>query len=203
MRMSDKTVADIRLVGGHPALDFTNTVDARGERWGPDFLGAYPDLVVWAQRVELIDAAEASGLLRAAGADAPEARQALDRARRLREALHDVFAAEAGDAKPDPEAERIVTDAVVQASALRVLAAEADGFVWRWRDGGLDAIAHRIAFAAAELLVQRPGRRRLRQCPGPNCGWLFLDTSRGGHRRWCSDQSCGTHARVRRFRARE
>jgi predicted RNA-binding Zn ribbon-like protein len=43
----------------------------------------------------------------------------------------------------------------------------------------------------------------VRECLGPNCGWLFIDTSRGGQRRWCSDRSCGTHARVRRFRAKE
>ncbi|WP_246713898.1 CGNR zinc finger domain-containing protein [Rhizobium leguminosarum] len=32
-------------------------------------------------------------------------------------------------------------------------------------------------------------------------GWLILDESRGGHRRWWSDNTCGSHARVRKFRA--
>ncbi|MGO4135948.1 CGNR zinc finger domain-containing protein [Rhizobium brockwellii] len=41
----------------------------------------------------------------------------------------------------------------------------------------------------------------MRACQGPNCGWLFLDQSRGGHRRLCSDKTCGSHARVRKFRA--
>lgn len=87
--------------------------------------------------------------------------------------------------------------------AFRVLVPEPDGFAWRWSGDSLDAVAHRVALAAAELLVQRADRRRVRECPGPNCGWLFIDTSRGGQRRWCSDESCGTPARVRRFRAKE
>ncbi|MGH2486180.1 MAG: CGNR zinc finger domain-containing protein [Ktedonobacterales bacterium] len=29
----------------------------------------------------------------------------------------------------------------------------------------------------------------MRECPGPRCGWLFLDTSKNGARRWCSMES--------------
>ena len=201
--MSEKTIADIRLLGGHAALDFTNTVDARGDRWGPDFLGTYPDLVIWARRVQLVDEVEADLLLQAAKADPHEAGEALNRAKRLREALYAVFAAEAEDRRPDPKEENEVTNAVAKASAFRALVPEPAGFAWRWLDDGLDTVAHRVAFAAAELLARRADRRRVRECLGPNCGWLFIDTSRGGQRRWCSDLSCGTHARVRRFRAKE
>lgn len=201
--MREKTIADIRLVGGHVALDFTNTVDARGDRWGPDFLGTYPDLVIWARRVQLVDETEADLLLQAAKADPHEAGEALNRAKLLREALHAVFAAEARDCRPHPKQESEVANAVAQALACRGLVPEPEGFAWRWFDDGLDAVAHRVAFAAADLLVRRADRRSVRECLGPNCGWLFMDTSRGGQRRWCSDESCGTHARVRRFRAKK
>jgi len=201
--MSERTIAGIRLLGGHVALDFTNTVDSRGERWGPDFLGTYLDLVVWAQRAQLIDGSEVDLLLQAAKANPNEADEALNRAKRLREALHAVFAAEARGRRADPEVESEVTDAVAKASAFRVLVPEPKGFGWRWFNEGLDAVAYRVAFAAAQLLVQRTDRRGVRECLGPNCGWLFIDTSRGGKRRWCSDKSCGTHVRVRRFRAKE
>lgn len=201
--MSERTIASIGLLGGHVALDFTNTVDSRGDRWGPDFLCAYSDLVVWAQRVQLVDGSEAALLLQTAKADPGEAGEALNRAKRLREALHAVFAAEARGRRADPEVESEVTDAVAKASAFRILVPEPKGFLWRWSNEGLDAVAYRLAFAAAQLLVQRPDRRDVRECLGPNCGWLFIDTSRGGKRRWCSDKSCGTHTRVRRFRAKE
>jgi predicted RNA-binding Zn ribbon-like protein len=51
-------------------------------------------------------------------------------------------------------------------------------------------------------LADRQHRRGVRECPGPNCGWLFLDTSKAGRRRWCSDESCGSRSRVKRFRAK-
>ncbi len=201
--MSERTIASIGLLGGHVALDFTNTVDSRGERWGPDFLGTYGDLVLWAQRGQLIDGSEADHLLQAAKANPSEAGEALNRAKRLREALHAVFAAEARGRRADPGVESEVADAIAKASAFRVLVPGPKGFGWRWSNEGLDAVAYRLAFTAAQLLVQRTERRDVRECLGPNCGWLFIDTSRAGKRRWCSDKSCGTHARVRRFRAKE
>jgi hypothetical protein len=55
---------------------------------------------------------------------------------------------------------------------------------------------------AHELLIARNDRRDVRECKGDNCGWLFLDHSKGGHRIWCSDTSCGTRSRIARFRTR-
>ncbi|MDR0358582.1 MAG: CGNR zinc finger domain-containing protein [bacterium] len=37
----------------------------------------------------------------------------------------------------------------------------------------------------------------MRRCPGRGCGWLFLDAS--GRRRWCSMQTCGSRAKMRRL----
>ena len=63
-------------------------------------------------------------------------------------------------------------------------------------------VGRAFALTAIELLMARNGRREVRQCKGDNCGWLFLDHSKGGHRMWCSDASCGTRSRIARFRAR-
>ncbi len=71
------------------------------------------------------------------------------------------------------------------------------------REAEADAIGASAALGRAkearELLYVR---RAVRECLGVNCGWLFLDRSRGGRRRWCSDETCGTRSRVERFRAR-
>ncbi|MEV5967379.1 CGNR zinc finger domain-containing protein [Kribbella sp. NPDC051952] len=39
---------------------------------------------------------------------------------------------------------------------------------------------------------------RLRRCADDGCGWLFLDRSKNGSRRWCSSGDCGNRARARR-----
>ena len=38
---------------------------------------------------------------------------------------------------------------------------------------------------------------RVGECP--SCGWLFLDTSRNGRRRWCSMATCGSRDKARRY----
>lgn len=45
-------------------------------------------------------------------------------------------------------------------------------------------------------------RSRLRACGNRRCGWLFVDRSANGRRRWCDPKACGNRMKVRRFRAR-
>ncbi len=196
-----KTIAAARLVGGHPALDFVNTVDAWRDRWGPDLLTSYGDLVTWAERVRLIGSGHAARLRRQADAEPEQAQATLARARTLRATIRQLFLAETGSATACAEDEDRLNAVLRDANRHRELRLADGAFAWRWLDtDGLDAVLHRLAFAAADLLTSRGRRRDIRECHGINCGWLFLDTSRGGRRQWCSEESCGTHMRVRRFR---
>lgn len=43
---------------------------------------------------------------------------------------------------------------------------------------------------------------RLRACGNRRCGWLFVDRSANGRRRWCDPKACGNRMKVRRYRAR-
>ena len=43
---------------------------------------------------------------------------------------------------------------------------------------------------------------RVRECAGPECRALFLDTSRPGSRRWCSMDFCGNRVKKDAMRAR-
>ncbi|MDQ0843092.1 ABATE domain-containing protein [Streptomyces sp. V1I6] len=57
-----------------------------------------------------------------------------------------------------------------------------------------------VARDAVELLTDPVARSRLRQCEGDNCRRVYLDTSRGRRRRWCSSEVCGNRERVARHR---
>ena len=46
----------LRRLGGHPALDFVNTVDPREGDEQIEYLNSFEDLVQWAVRGRLIDA---------------------------------------------------------------------------------------------------------------------------------------------------
>ncbi|MEU6377003.1 CGNR zinc finger domain-containing protein [Streptomyces sp. NPDC046909] len=66
----------------------------------------------------------------------------------------------------------------------------------------LAALLGAIARDAVELLTDPVARACLRQCAGDNCPIVYLDTSRGRRRRWCSSEVCGNRERVARHRRR-
>jgi predicted RNA-binding Zn ribbon-like protein len=199
---TEKTIDDINLLGGHVALDFVNTVDSRGDSWGPDYLASFRDLMDWALRVELIDQREHVSLLQKAKTSHAAAEVELENARDLRETLHRIFGAEERNSTPYDSDLDCLSNAFAHAAARRRLRNGRDGVTWNHEPPAeLTDVAGRIALMAAELLTSRHRRRPVRICQGRNCGWLFLDLSRGGHRRWCSDKTCGSAARVRKFRA--
>ena len=47
-------------------------------------------------------------------------------------------------------------------------------------------------------LFLSPDSERLRVCGGEYCGWVYVDHSRNGLRRWCEMETCGTRAKNRR-----
>lgn len=59
-----------------------------------------------------------------------------------------------------------------------------------------------VARDAVDLLTDANARTRLRHCEGENCSLVYLDTSRGRRRRWCSSEICGNRERVARHRRR-
>lgn len=59
-----------------------------------------------------------------------------------------------------------------------------------------------VARDAVALLTDAESRGRLRECEGENCDLVYLDTSRGHRRRWCSSEVCGNRERVARHRRR-
>jgi predicted RNA-binding Zn ribbon-like protein len=193
--MEQVTVRTLKLFGGHAALDFTNTVNSRGARFGPDVLESFEDLVVWGERVGVVDETEAAELR---CPPREQAGAALIRAKMLREAIYRIIAA-----RPSVDAAdlALLQREVNAAQAVRILKPDRDGYAWRWRAIDPDTIIHRLALAAADLLTSGT-LGRVHVCPGENCGWLFLDNSRSGRRLWCSEETCGTRSRVRRWRDR-
>ncbi|GGU72804.1 hypothetical protein GCM10010260_00570 [Streptomyces filipinensis] len=59
-----------------------------------------------------------------------------------------------------------------------------------------------LARDTVELLTDPLARAAVRECEGDNCPLVYLDTSRGRRRRWCSSEVCGNRERVARHRRR-
>ena len=192
------------LVGGHPVLDFLNTVGSHRLLTPREDLQTPEDLVSWGLQSGWLDVERAQGLLVEIQLRPGDARAALTRVRTFREALYRVFLALCEDTQPAPEALETVEREVRRASSERRLVRGSDGAM-RWtspESSRLDSLVPPLALAAAELLT---GSRRPRLCEATaldGCGWLFLDTSRNGTRRWCEMATCGNRYKARRHYAR-
>ncbi|HET7092823.1 MAG TPA: ABATE domain-containing protein [Thermomicrobiales bacterium] len=207
-----RTSEPFEFVGGALCLDFVNT----GSDWraasrsrlptaGTERLAEYGDFVDWARQGGVLSDEAAAALTDAAAAAPDEAAKTLRRTRRFRAALHAaVTAAMAGeDASPAALNEmNHEIGALLAASRL----APADGGYRLTRPAdedaahpALDAPLAAVTRSALDLLTT-PDLANVHACASESCGWLFLD--RSGRRRWCSMASCGTTAKVRRFRSR-
>jgi predicted RNA-binding Zn ribbon-like protein len=187
------TPETIKLWGGALCLDFANSVDwsPGGEPLTPgtDALLTPRDLTCWGRRLGV-----ARGRPPAVDGDELEA------ARALRGVLHRVFSAIADGRGPrQADLEALARDHASAAGAARL--ASDDG-AWRltWPATEPRAVRFAVAVDAMALLADPARLARVHRCPGPACGWLFIDTS--GRRRWCSMSTCGSRVKMRRLYAR-
>ncbi|MER5708732.1 CGNR zinc finger domain-containing protein [Streptomyces sp. NPDC002122] len=196
------TSAGVTLMGGHPVLDFANTV-----AWRTD-----PDRQVervkgatawarWAVAAGLLTAPQSAALQKAsAEEEAEETERQLAALCRLRGLLWPVLdALTEGEPPPAEEWDGLRRVILLARESAELPAA----FPLRWQPGTerLADLGHTLALQA-EALLAGPGLERIRRCGGPGCGWFFLDRSRGGTRRWCSSGDCGNRDRARRHYAR-
>ncbi|WP_435154720.1 CGNR zinc finger domain-containing protein [Amycolatopsis sacchari] len=178
------------LVGGHVVLDFVNTVAWRLDpaRFVDDLTTA-DALVTWLRR---------TGLLRTDPAPVAPARAAaaVERARKLRDDLYAVLSASIDGQEPPADAAEAVHRAIVEALGR----ARLTGVVplrWEFTPADVSELPVSLALEVWRFL-ESVDRTRLRQCADEGCGWVFLDGSRNGSRRWCSSADCGNRSRARR-----
>jgi predicted RNA-binding Zn ribbon-like protein len=207
----------LKFVGGDPSLDLVNTVDWTARGPVDERLVDYERLTRWGEEAGVLDAATAARLRRRAVLHPVEARAAHAEALRLRGALHTLVAHAAGaavgtaaDTGGSPTPPHALRSALVAFNAtlgagLRELGLRVEGgrFALAWPDAGapLALPLWRVARAGATLLASEEAAR-LRVCGAPDCGWVYVDRSRNGFRRWCQMEVCGTQEKSRRRAAR-
>jgi predicted RNA-binding Zn ribbon-like protein len=192
-------------IGGALCLDFVNTVDWHGSDHEGERLREYADLVRWAEYGGVLTGAQAAGL-HAQAAQAPAAAAGiLGEARALRESLFHILESMARQEAPAPDdlacLNRWIGTAGTQAC---LIPGDPGSLTWAWAEmeGRLDAPLWPVARSAADLLTG-PHLARVHRCAEPDCGWMFLDTSKNGSRRWCSMAGCGSRAKARQYYRRK
>jgi predicted RNA-binding Zn ribbon-like protein len=196
MQIVGHTFGSRDLVGGHVVLDLVNTVTARSD--DPiDWLDGFPRLLDWAELTGRFDQGALRALRRRSEADPRAAALALRHTRELREALLGVLTSVIGaEVLAAPALERLER---WWKSAIHLARFDiAEGHVRLDLDvetSGIEYLNHELVLRTFDLLRILPVERT-RICPG--CGWVFIDRSKGGRRRWCDMATCGNAAKSRR-----
>ena len=167
-------------------LEFANTRYWRGQPAPTETLNSAEDFAGWA-------AANVSKEARA------PAKREFERALELREAIYRLFEATARKKAPAGADLAALNEALAAAPARKALKRERTGFTWDVDMRGSTALGllAPVLWSAGDLLAG--GKLdKVKRCANPECGWLFLDDSRAGKRRWCSMSSCGNRAKARR-----
>jgi predicted RNA-binding Zn ribbon-like protein len=175
-----------RFVSGHRALDFAATFGDR-YRAGLERLRQPPDLDRW---------------LTSAGisTSTPATAKDLDNARELREAIYRLARA----ALHNSTVEGADLDALNAWARVPRVAPQLDRRLRReWAPS--EPVKGALALIACEAveLLSGPERQLIRECAAaPACSLLYLDRSRGGRRRWCQMQRCGSRVKMAEYRKR-
>jgi predicted RNA-binding Zn ribbon-like protein len=200
-------------VGGVLCLDFVNTVRGRisarpdrGAREDADAivderLTSYDALLRWGGFADVLTTRQVKLLAAEAERRPVRSTTVLRRAITVREAMYRLFKGAIAGWPPRPDDLTVINRELQIARAHERLTASPHGAVIDYGDpaSALDGVLWPIVRSARELLTSSR-LERVGQCPGDECGWLFLDTSRSGRRHWCDMKDCGNVAKVRRFR---
>lgn len=215
------TAGALIAMGRDLSLDFANTVEWHAGPHPEERLTSYDKAVEWAERAGVLTDTQAQSLLARGKADPAEQEEALGRIVALREAIYRVFSAVAHNRSPDiADIELLNAELSLAMGHLRLVPADHSGassaeragvevaqvapdFDWSWAgvEDDLTSVIWPVARAATGLLTS-PELAKVRECADDACGWLFLDHSRNGSRRWCDMADCGNRAKARRYRER-
>jgi predicted RNA-binding Zn ribbon-like protein len=197
--MSTVHISDLPRLGGVLCLDFVNTVDPR---FGPkriEYLPDYGALLAWGVCAGALKPPDVDALRRTAAAAPATADAVLARAWVLRDSLYSLLRPES---RGSAEALQLFNAELRRTMRFATLV-EVDGrYEAGWAtERELDRILWSVVRSAAELAIS-PSLAKVHECGGRDCGWLFLDTSKAGRRRWCSMAICGNRAKSERHRER-
>jgi predicted RNA-binding Zn ribbon-like protein len=185
--------------GGHPALDFVNTLDERPFDQPIENLATYQDLVRFAELAGLIEPVLAGTLRTLAG---PASLRIVRRARELREHLFNLLTTVHKHEPVSRNDLAAIASAVRAAYAARILAASTSRSLahYRWsRPTAVETPLHACALAIESLLMD-VDRGHLKKCGASDCDVYFVDVSKGHRRQWCSMKNCGNREKQRRWR---
>jgi predicted RNA-binding Zn ribbon-like protein len=185
------------------ALSFANTLSARPTPSPVERLVSYDTFLAWAREVGLLRTEDVERLSARARRRPADGSRVVERARELRELVHDTFTAASAGRSPRPETLTALSTHLSAWYPHGRLVSAGESLQWAYDgDDDLKRPLWEISRAVSRLLTS-PRLARVHACAAEDCAWWFFDDSRNGSRRWCDMKICGNRDKVRRYRARQ
>jgi predicted RNA-binding Zn ribbon-like protein len=193
-----------KYVGGDPAIDLVNTVDWTSRGPEQDRLASYDRLVEWAQGAAIVSPRAAAALRSRARTHPRAAALAYKAALRTRDVLWALFGAltrNESTNQPLGDFNALLEKALLHLRVTPVREKRRTGssleLGWDDRGESLESLLWPVLWSAASLVVSDESGQ-IRICGSLDCGWMYVDRSRNGLRRWCQMETCGTREKTRR-----
>lgn len=183
--------------------NFVNTVSAwRGINLN-EYFKNYGDVIAWCRKLGVYDGPYIDLLQEEAVLYPVKAEKALSKIKEIRQLLYDLISAIAA---ADKDRYKILLDKVSpltsDALAHTYITYQDDIFKTGFRKSpaDLESPVWPVLKSLHDLLIQSD-QHRIKECP--KCGWVFLDETKNGRRRWCNPIGCGTQDKMLRYNQRK
>lgn len=189
----------MKVNGNALCLNFLNTISHRFKTPVRSYLNSAEDVLYWAwKKAAILPEDRFPGLVDEAAAHPRQAKAFFEDTMAMRSTLDHIFYAVAQKEKvaaADLDAFNAIAGAY---RARQQVMSSGDGFVpgWKWEPGDFREVIAPVVISAFELLLS-PRLDRVGSCD--RCGWLFLDITKNGRRRWCSMEECGSAAKAKEY----
>ena len=190
-----RTLENLQLDGGCLVFDFINTVNARKPAPEFEYLKTFEDFLAWSAKVGSLRGKKLQALREHAFAKQKLASAALYDVIDVRENLYQLFSAIAAGKSPQATVVNAFNERLslaFQKITMRFGVASAEVH-FNYEEISPDEPLNSIIKSAFDVLT-REDFQRIKECP--RCGWLFLDTSKNGKRKWCDMNVCGSREKA-------
>ena len=191
MVINSSAIEKMPLDGGILCLDFVNSVHDRKKAPLKDYFSNAGDILMWGKRAGIVNESSFGILAKKIDSGTQDLTGFHKKAIELRELLYGIFlkiVRRSGILQSELTSFNEFLSSYFNAVTVKF---ENGNFFesWKWKGEDLNRILLSVIKSSHELMLS--GRLdRVKECP--NCGWLFLDTTKNGKRKWCSMKSCGS-----------
>lgn len=188
---------DSAFIGGHPVLDFINTVDDQDKQRNFNLIGDWPSFVAWAQASSIFSEAQMEILNN--GISVPQRFTLLSEIQKLKETTYTALSCMLS-LQTTPNISLGKLELRIQtAISYSSLVSQGSGFKWQPKLENQNWVVDFLVLLIENFLCHTD-ITKLRVCK--RCTWMFLNSGRGRGRQWCSMKTCGNRAKLVSFRER-